>query len=112
LDIIWAIKPSIENMKKHGMKDDNFPLIILIDIERIMIKIKVNIRYEIKLSMVNEFKGLIVQEVGLGILIIIPEKPTKKSINPTQTAHQSSDFINDEKTDFKEIYITNITTIH
>jgi len=81
-------------------------------IERITVRIKVNIRYEKKLSMLNEFKGLIVQDAGLGTLVIIPEKPTKKSISPTHTAHQSSDFIKVMKTDFKEIYITSITTIH
>ena len=62
--------------------------------------------------MLNEFKGLIVQDAGLGTLVIILEKPTKKSISPTHTAHQSSDFIKVVKTDFIEIYITNITTIH
>ena len=99
-------------MKKDGMKDEKFPPITLIDIERIAIRIKVNIIYEIKLSMVNEFKGLNVQEMGFGTVIIIPKKPTQKSINPTHTAHQSSDFIKVVKTDFKEIYITNNTTIN
>jgi hypothetical protein len=61
---------------------------------------------------VNEFKGLIVQEVGLGTTFIIPEKPTQKSIKPIHTAHQSSDFIKVVKIDFNWIYITNITTIH
>ena len=77
-----------------------------------LLEAAINKRYEIKLSEVNEFNGLIVQEVGLGTLLIIPEKPTQKSINPTHTAHQSSDFIRMVKTDFKEIYITNITTVY
>ena len=62
--------------------------------------------------MLNEFKGLVAQDAGLGTIVIIPEKPTKKSISPTHTDHQSSDFINVVKTDFIEIYITNITTIN
>ena len=61
--------------------------------------------------MLNELKGLIVQDVGLGTLVIIPEKPTKKSISPAHTAHQSSDFIKVLKTDFIEIDITSISTI-
>ena len=94
------------------MKDDKFPPITLIDIERIKIRIKVNIIYEIKLSVVNEFKGLNVQEVGLGTVLIIPKKPTQKSVNPTHTAHQSSDFIKVVKTDFKEMYITNNSAVN
>ena len=62
--------------------------------------------------MLNEFKGLIVQDAGLGIIVIIPEKPTKKSISPTHTAHQSSDFSKVVKVDFKEIFITTITKLH
>ena len=80
-------------------------------IERIAIKISVSIRYELKLFGEREFNGLIVQEVGLGILLIIPEKPTQKRISPSHTAHQSSDFIKVLKIDFKEIFITNINTI-
>jgi hypothetical protein len=113
LDITCEIKPSNENMKKLGIKYDKFPRIVLIATEKITIRIKVNIKYETKLSKVNELSGLISHEVGFGILLIIPEKPIQKRINPIQTAHQSSDFIKVTRVDFKEMVITNInrTTI-
>jgi hypothetical protein len=76
LDIIWEIKARMENRKKHGIKSDIFPRISLIAIERNTIRIKVSMRYEIKLSIENELNGLIVQDFGLGTFLIIPEKPT------------------------------------
>ena len=102
----------MENRKKHGIKRANFPLIILMAMERITIKISVSIRYEITLSTENEFTGLMVHDVGLGTLLIIPEKPIQKRISPNHTAHQSSDFTKVVKVDLKEIFITNITMIH
>lgn len=90
-------------MKKLGTKYANFPRIVLIATERIAIKIIVNSKYETKLSPVNEFKGFIVQEVGLGTLLIIPEKLNKKRIRPIHTAHQSSDLIKVAKIDFEDI---------
>ena len=101
----------MENKKKQGMKKANFPWIILIAIERITIKIIVSIRYETKPLGEKEFKGLKVQDVGLGTLLIIPEKPIEKRISPNHTAHQSSDFIKVLKIALKEILITNINTI-
>lgn len=90
-------------MKKLKTKCDNFPLIVLIATERIATKNVVNSKYETKLSLVNEFKGLIVQEIGLGTLLIIPEKPKTKRIRPIHTAHQSSDLIKVAKIDFEDI---------
>ena len=64
-----------------------------------------------KLSRENESNGLIVQEVGLGTFLIIPEKPTPKRISPNHTAHQSSDFMRIVSVDFKEIFVTKTNTM-
>ena len=52
-------------------------------------------------SVENEVKGLMFQGVGLGISVNIPKKVVENRINPSHTAHQSSDFIRAIKFVFK-----------
>jgi len=53
------------------------------------------------LSVEKEVKGLMSQGDGLGTAVNIPKKVVIKRINPSHTAHQSSDFIREIKLDVK-----------
>lgn len=58
------------------------------------------------LSVEKEVKGFMFQGFGFGIAVKIPKKVVKKRINPSHTAHQSSDFIRAIKFVFKVILTT------
>ena len=71
-----------------------------------MSRIRVKRRYEIKLSVENEFRGFVIHVFGLGMVVIIPNRLTPNKIRPNQTAHQSSDVFSDPKSDFIDMSIT------
>jgi len=106
LDIIWASNPITENKKNPGIKFDNLLRFNLIDIERRKIKIRVKKKYERIMFVENESKGLITQTLGLGTVVITPNKVKLKRIKPSQTAHQSSDLSKDTKLFLNEIMNT------